>query len=459
MKKDRTKILAEGNVSRSILKLAIPTIIGLLITAIYNLVDTLFVSWVGTDALSATTVGFPLIMLIGGLGTIFGLGGSTYIARLLGQGKKDRANNVVSTAIFSAAITAIIVTIAGTLLINPLVKMFGATTEGVILLSKQYVGILIMGSVFTMCNIAMNNMLRAEGNAVFSMVGLLVGAGLNILLDPIFIFVLNLGVSGAAIATVLSQAVSTTVLVSFYLRKKSSLRLHFKFFNPDKTMYVEILKIGFVSFLVQLLNSVAMGLLNTQAGIYGGPEALAAMGIITRIFSIGFYIMFGYAQGFLPIAGYNYGAKNYDRLLKAIKVASLSITGFCIVLTCILVFFTEPIVMIFKAEQVVADIAIRGLKYYSIFLPALGLYMVGTALYQALGHAGKAGILSVTRKGILLLPLLYILPKYIGLTGVIIAQPIADGLSIGIALILLVYSIKEIKKEKAKAEDLTNEIG
>lgn len=458
MNEDKRKILGEGNVSISILKLAIPTIIGLLITAIYNFVDTIFVSWAGTDSLSAATVGFPIIMLLGGLGSIYGLGGSTYVSRLLGQGDTKRAGQAVSTSIISSVITAIGVTFLGLLLINPLVRLFGATTESILLLSRQYVGILIMGSVFTMINITMNNLLRSEGNATLSMVGLIVGAVLNIILDPIFIFVFDLGVAGAAIATVLSQAVSTVILGSFYIRKKSSLKFSLKYFTPDKEMYTEIYKIGIVSFLVQMLTSVAMGLLNNQADVYGGSEALAAMGIVSRVFMMGFYIMFGYSQGFLPIAGYSYGAKNYDRLLNAIKAACLWITGFCLFLTLIFQFLTEPIVMLFKADEAVANIAVTGLRYYSIFLPVLGIFMIATALYQALGHAGKAAIVSISRQGLFLLPLLFILPQYIGLTGVLIAQPAADGLSIIIALVLFYSSIKEIKNEKLNMDSLENNI-
>ncbi|WP_105616186.1 MATE family efflux transporter [Vallitalea okinawensis] len=458
MNEDKNKILGEGNVSTSILKLAIPTIIGLLITAIYNFVDTIFVSWAGTDALSAATVGFPIIMLLGGLGSIYGLGGSTYVSRLLGQGDVKRASRAVSTSIITSIITAVGVTLLGLLLLNPLVRLFGATNDSVLLLSRQYVGILIMGSVFTMINITMNNLLRAEGSATFSMVGLSVGAILNIILDPLFIFVFNLGVAGAAIATVLSQIVSTAILISFYIRKKSSLKLSFKYFSPDKVMYAEIYKIGIVSFLVQMLTSVAMGLLNNQAALYGNSEALAAMGIVSRVFMMGFYIMFGYSQGFLPIAGYSYGAKNYDRLLDAIKAASLWITGFCLFLTIIFQFFTEPIVLLFKASESVTKIAVTGLHYYAIFLPVLGIFMVATALYQALGHAGKAAIVSISRQGLFLIPLLFILPQYLGLTGVLIAQPVADGLSIMIALVLFYFSIKEIKNEKLNNIHLEDDI-
>jgi putative MATE family efflux protein len=446
---DRSKLLGQAPVSQVITKLAIPAIIGMLINAVYNFVDTMFVSWIGTEAMSAAQVGFPVFMIIVAFGQLFGIGGSSYVSRLLGQGNHEKANQTATVVYGTTLLSGIAIGACGLLCLHPLLKLFGASSAN-IEYAIAYTSILFIGAIFIMGNMTLNNLLRAEGSSLASMVGLILGAVLNIILDPLFIFVFDMGVGGAALATVLAQAVTTLFLLNTYRKGKSVLRISPRLFHPTKTIYWETLKIGGPTLIRQLLASFAIGIMNRAASGYG-TEAVAAIGIVSKVFMLGFYALLGYTQGFLPVAGFNYGAEKYQRVLESIRVGIRVSTLYCLVIFGAFLLFAEPLIMIFKPDPVVADLAIKGLRIWALSFPVLGYSVIVNMLFQAIGKGKEAAILSVSRQGIILIPLLLILPSLFGLTGVLLAQPIADALT----FLITIFFDSKVKKELRTSRDLT----
>lgn len=451
----RTKLMGEDKISKALITLAIPAIIGMLVNAIYNLVDTMFVGRLGTSAIGAATVVFPLFMLIGAFGLTFGVGSGSYVSRLLGKGEVEQASRTASTAVATTAVAAIFVTALCLVFIEPILRIFGATPT-IMPYAIDYARIIVAGAMFTMLNMCMNNLLRAEGSAKMSMVALVIGAGLNIILDPIFIFAFGMGIKGAAVATVVSQIVSTIFLLNYYLRGHSVAKLSPKLITPSKEIYSEILKIGLPTFARQILVSVAMALFNIMAMPYG-DATIAGIGIVNRVFTMAMYVLFGFVQGFVPLAGYNYGAKKYDRLLEALKVSLIWTTIYSLVMAAIYVVFAKFIVMGFSSDPTVIAVGSKGLRMFSMTLPFAGILVIVNGLFQSMGKARQAGVLSLSRQGFFLIPLLYILPQLIGVDGIFLSQPIADFLTLIITIGFGVSGIREIKSEQANTKSLSSQ--
>jgi putative MATE family efflux protein len=452
MADNRAELLGKKDVKEALVHLGIPAIIGMLINAVYNVVDRIYVGRLGTEALAATNVVFPLFALIGAVGLTFGIGAGSYISRLLGEGNKEKAEKTASTAVFSSMFCGLLYTIAGLFFIVPILKFFGASTSAMTY-AIDYAKYLTMGAIFTMMNMTMNNLLRAEGSPKMAMLSMLTGAIINIVLDPIFIFVFNLGISGAAIATVLSQMCSTILLLQYYFRGKSSLRIGFKFITFSRDIYSEIMKIGTPTFMRQVLASLALVMVNNAAKVYG-DNALAAMGIINIVFLIAFYVLFGFNQGFQPLAGYSFGAKNFSRLNEAIKVAITWASLYCIIITTIFTMMAMPIARVFSDDPQVIEIATLGLRVFSVILPFMGFIIIITGLYQALGYSIGAAILSLSRQGLFLIPAVMILPKIYGLNGVIFSQFAADLITLIVTIGFAIY----IKRRLARMEENMLEI-
>lgn len=289
-------------------------------------------------------------------------------------------------------------------------------------------------------------MIRAEGNAKFSMMAISTGAIINIVLDPIFIFGLGLGVQGAAIATVIGQVCASLLLLSYYARGKSHVTIRLKHAKPSPEILGQVLKIGAPSFARQLLVSVSMGMWNAAAMQYG-DAAVAALGIMLRVYAMAMYVSFGFMQGFMPLAGYNYGAGRYDRLQEAIAIATRILTGISVIATIAFVGFATPIVTAFSRDPEVVAIGAKGLRYLALFLPFFGFQMVWSTVFQAQGKGKEAMILSLARQGFFLIPAILILPSLFGLTGVLLCQPIADLLTLGVTIPMAMKEQKQLKRK------------
>ncbi|KDR95758.1 putative efflux protein, MATE family [Peptoclostridium litorale DSM 5388] len=442
-------IMDTDNIGKALLKLAIPGIIGMLVNAVYNVVDTIFVGMLqNTSAIAAVSVAFPLFMLISSIGLMYGVGAASYISRLLGQKSREQADKAASTTFFTAIVTGIAFTIAGYFSIEQLLKIFGATPT-IMPYAKTYTTIIMLGSVFTIMNMTMNNMIRAEGGAKYSMIALSSGAIINIVLDPVMMFGLDMGINGAAVATVISQAVSTLILLRYYFQGNSVVKVALKNFKPSRHIYSQIMKIGLSTLGRQSLSSVSLGMLNTAAAVYG-DVAVAAMGITLRVFSMALFTIFGYNQGMQPLIGYNYGAKRFDRLKKTLGISIKAMTIYSIVCTIVFWAFAEQIVGVFSQDIQVIDIGSRTLRAMCLMTPLLGFQQVYAVLFQALGKGKEAFVLSLSRQGLFFMPAIIVLPKLFGLDGVIFTQTVADFMT-NILTAFFAYSIsKELGKEEEK---------
>lgn len=442
----RIKILRDAPVGQAIIKMALPAIIGLLVSAIYNVVDTMFVSWIGHEAISATQVVFPMTMLVSAIGLCFGIGGGSYISRLLGQKDVKRANQVVSTSYFSGIIIGILFTVVFLIFMDPILRAFGAM-DGFMDLAREYGIYIVIGTVFQILNMVLNNSLRAEGSGKYSMIGMASGAILNIILDPIFIFTFDMGIKGAAIATTISKIVTCMILTSHYLKKRAILHIAVKYINISKSMYSEILKIGLPTLARMILTSVAIGLLNQGAGRYGSEIAIAAFGLVIKTVQILTYIIFGLSQGFQPVAGYAKGMNSPKRikecLLFAFK-ASLLISLLC---AGSLILFDDIIYQIYRPTSEVMAMTGHFNIVYNIGIIIMSITNVIAVYYQAMGKALPAMILSLSRQGVFLIPAILILPLFFQLDGIVYSQLTADILTLVLSVILFIPTYRKLNHE------------
>ncbi len=443
----KMRLLSSAPVPQALLALGLPTMAGMLINALYNLADTYFVGGLGTDAMGAVTVAFPLGQVVVGLGLLFGNGAAAYLSRLLGRGDQKTAGQVASTALYSSIFTGAAVILGTLIFLKPLLRQVGAI-DSVLPDAVSYAGIYLAFSIFNVFNVTMNNLVSSEGAAKTAMGALMAGAVLNVLLNPIFIYGLHLGVTGAAAATAISQIVSTLVYVGYILRRKSVFRFRIQECCFSKAILSEILKIGIPTLLFQLLTSLSIGMTNNAAQQYGG-SALAAMGPLTKIMSMGSLMVFGFLKGFQPIAGFSYGAGKLDRLRAAIRTSILWSTIFCVLFGVAAALFSVPIMSAFtKGDVEMIRIGSAALRANGLSFMLFGFYTVYSFLFLVLGKAKAGCFLGACRQGLCFVPVILLLPRVLGLSGVLYAQPIADALSAVIAGVMAIFLHKELTAVK-----------
>ena len=454
----KMELLGSASIPKALLAMGIPTMIGMLVNAFYNLVDAYFVGGLGESQMGAISVVYPLGQVVVGLGLLFGNGAASYISRLLGRGDKENADKVASTALYSSVSVGAVIIIISMVLLHPILKLLGAT-DSILPYAATYAGIYIVSCIFNVFNVTMNNIVTSEGAAKTTMCALLMGAVLNIALDPLFIYVFDLGVAGAAIATAISQVVSTCVYLTYILRKKSVFHFKIKDCTYTKEIMSEIFKIGFPTLVFQILTSVSISLINNAAGDYG-DSAIAGMGVVTRLISMGSLSVFGFIKGFQPIAGYSYGAKKFDRLREAIKTSIVWSTVFCVIFGLVLALFPAAIVSQFtKGDAEMIRIGAASLRANGISIMLFGFYTVYSSLFLALGKGREGFILGACRQGICFIPVILFLPMLWGLNGILYAQPIADVLSAIITVFMalpLHKKINEWQKQTATININTN---
>lgn len=439
----KIEVLGSAPIPKALLALGIPTMAGMLVNALYNLVDSFFVGGLGTDQMGAITVAFPIGQVVVGLGLLFGNGAAAYISRLLGSGDKKTANKVASTALYSSLVAGAFVILGSIIFLRPILRLTGAL-ESVMPYAVSYTRIYITFSIFNVFNVTMNNIVSSEGAAKTAMCALMSGALLNVVLDPVFIYFLDLGVEGAAAATAVSQIVSTLVYLSYIFRKISVFHFRIEECCFSRVIMSEILKIGIPTLLFQLLTSMSIGMINRAAKEYGG-SALAAMGPLTKIMSMGSLIVFGFLKGFQPIAGFSYGAKKMDRLKDAIRTSVLWSTAFCMVFGLTAAAFSSQIMSLFtKGDMEMIRIGAAALQANGLSFIFFGFYTVYSFLFLVMGRAKEGCILGACRQGICFVPVILLLPRIMGLNGVLYAQPAADVLSAFITVCMAVRVHKEL---------------
>lgn len=441
---DRRELaLREQPIPSLLFKMATPAIIGMLVMSVYNFVDAIFMGMLGTDALAAATVGYPYFILLTSIGLMFGIGGGAYQSILLGKGEKDKAEKCLSVVLITSIITALIITIISLIFSKHIAIMFGATAT-LLDISNQYITILAAGAVFPLINMTCNNFLRSEGSAMYSLFGMILGSVVNIGLDPLFMFTFGLGVRGAAIATVISQAVSTMFLFGYYLMKKTVIKFKLSQFKPDKDIFKAVFKIGIPVFVQQIFATISMSIMNILAGNYG-DNVVAAIGAFSRINMVAGAIIVGWAQGMQPIVGYNFGAKQFNRVKHSIDYSLKVTTLVCLFFSFIFIIFPNALGRLFTNDKEVISIVTIGLRWLAVPWPLLGLFFVIQTLFQALGRGRQATWLAIARQGVFLIPSLFILDRLYGLNGLMAALGVASFLSIGLAYALFAPFYKKIK--------------
>ena len=423
-KDEKMKLLREEKVPLALLKLGIPTMIGMLVSALYNAIDAYFVGGLGMSQMGAVSVVFPIVQLIIGLGMMFGAGASSYISRLLGRGDYGRADQAASTALFAGIAAGVIVITAIMLNLDSVLTALGAT-ETILPYARAYAEIYVAGSIINVFTVSMNNLLTAQGAPRYTMAAMLSGSIANVILDPLFIYGFNLGIKGAAIATVISLCVNLGFYIIYLAGNKGVLKISVHKVVFDKTLYGEILKIGVPVLVFQLFASISMGLTNTAAKAYG-DYAVAAMGAVSRIITVGTYVVFGFMKGFQPFAGYNYGAGQYERLKKGIRLCLIWSTAFCAAAAFLCVIFSEPVIRLFGNNEMMVGFGSRAIILNAAAFITFGLQMVYASLYLSVGKSLIGSVLSLGRQGIFFVPLIIILPRVLGIDGLILAQPVAD---------------------------------
>lgn len=444
---NKMELLGTAPISKALMAMGIPTMLGMMVNSIYNLVDAYFVGGLGTSQMGAISVVYPLGQVVVGLGLLFGNGAASYLSRLLGKGDKEKANKVASTALYSSITVGAIMIIFSMIFLRPFLKLLG-TTDSIMPYAVTYASIYIVSCIFNVFNVTMNNIVTSEGAAKTTMLALMAGAILNIGLDPVFIYVLDMGVAGAAIATAISQIISTFVYLIFVLRKKSTYHFRIKSCTFTKEIMSEIFKIGIPTLVFQVLTSLSISLVNTQARPYG-DSVIAGMGAVTRVVSMGSLMVFGFMKGFQPIAGYSYGAKKFDRLHEAIKTSIIWSTVFCVIYGLVLAIFSNEIISQFtKGDLEMIRVGTQSLRINGISFILFGFYTVYSSLFLALGKGLAGFILGACRQGICFIPVILILPAFWGLNGILYVQPIADVLSAIITVFMALHLHKELSFTK-----------
>ena len=442
---NKLQLLSTSPVPKALLALGIPTMIGMMVNALYNLADTYFVAGLGTNQNGAISVAFPIGQIIVGLGLLFGNGAASYISRLLGKGQKDIAGKTASTAVYSSLFIGAVIIIITSIFLTPILKLLGAT-ESILPYAQIYTRIYVISSIFNVFNVTMNNIVTSEGSAKTTMFALLSGAVLNVILDPIFIYTLDFGVAGAAIATAISQIISTLIYIQYILRKKSNFSFSIKECSFTKEIISEILKIGIPTLVFQILSGVSIAMVSKLAKDFGyGDSVIAAMGNVSKVISVGSLMVFGFIKGFQPIAGFSYGAGNYDRLKKSIKTSLLWSTGLCILFgISTAVFSTEIMSMFTQNDSRLIETGSKALIDNGVTFILFGFNTVFSSLFLAIGKATKGFILGACRQGLCFIPIVVFMNFSFGLNGIIYSQPTADVITAIITAIMAAGLYKEI---------------
>ena len=450
-KEEKFRQMTETSVNKLVAKMAIPTIISMLITTFYNMADTYFVGHIPADAtaaVGAVGVVMPVMAIIQACGFFFGHGSGNYISKKLGQQQMDDATKMASTSFFSALIFGVIFMLVCSIFRTPLVYLLGATDK-IAPYAVDYMQFILMGAPFYASSLVLNNQFRFQGNAIYAMIGITAGGIINVILDPLFIFVFGLGVKGAALATAVSQFISFCILLSGTF-KPANISIKIKNFTPCKEYYSQILKGGAPSLLRQSLGSVTTISMNYSAKIFcvaagfDKEAAIAAMTVVGKITMFAYSVVIGFGQGFQPVCGFNYGAKKYDRVKKAFWFSVMITTCFLVVAGTLIYIFAPQFVGLFNNDSQVIDIGATTLRFTTLSFPLVGFMVLSNMMMQNLTLAFRASFLAMSRQGLFYIPAVLILPHILGFTGIQMSQMVSDIISFVITILLTVGVLKSL---------------
>lgn len=451
-------------IGRLLMRFAIPSVISMLVNAVYNIVDQIFIGQgVGYLGNAATTVAFPIVTIILAVGTMLGAGGSAYAAIKLGEKKEAEAENTLGNVFIMLFVIGMILTILGLVFLDPILTIFGATPKNMDY-ARDYASIILIGTTFNLLGIGLSNMARTDGSPNVAMYSMVVGAVLNCILDPVYIFVFHWGVKGAAIATITSQIISTVVLL-YYFTKKGNMRLRLTHIKPNGIIIKCAFSLGISSCITQLSSTILQIVLNNSLVYYGdqtsvtGDVALSAMGIVMKISMIIVSICIGIGIGAQPILGFNKGANQPKRIKRTYRLASNTAMGVTVVGWIMFMTIPHIILMLFgSADENFTNFAVKAMRIYDLGVFTAGFQITSTSYFQATGQPMKASILSSLRQLLLLIPLIVILPMFFGLDGILYAGPLADISSAIIVFFFIHYEMKKLDAQ-IEAENDAEELG
>jgi multidrug efflux pump len=451
MEHKRMHILGDMPVNKAIFKLVIPTMLGMIVMIFYHLTDTFFIGKLNDpNQVAALAIAMPIFMTFIAFGGLFGNGGASYLSRLLGKKDYDNASRTASTAFFTCGIFAIVMTFVGIALLPGVLRIAGSS-ENTFSYAYSYSAIIIWGNILIMLNFAMGQLLRAEGAAKEAMIGMFIGTGINIVLDPLFILALHMGVTGAAVATLIGNAVGLVYYIMFHVRKKSFIAISIQRFSVNWKIHSEILKVGIPTSLNQILMSASFAFINSIAVTYG-DIVVAAMGIDMRITSIPIMLLIGTATGIQPLIGYSYGARNAKRLKDTIRGGIILGTSIALFFAIIFITFPRQLIMAFINNAEVIDIGAKILFALAVGLPFIGTQMVFMIALQAMGKGGPSLIISLSRQGLIFIPAILILNGLFGFGGFIYAQSATDFLTVILSLMFFMMILRAEKEAPALSQ-------
>ena len=453
MAKDIHKMLGEEKIGRLLLSLSLPATIGMLVQAMYNFVDTIFVGrGVGSMGIAGISISLPVQIFVMAFAQMFGIGGASVISRALGERDHEKARRAAGNVMVFSVAFGLVMTLLGQFFLDQLLIMLGAS-EAIIPYAREYLGIILLGSAFFSFGMAMNHVVRAEGKPKIAMAAMLISAVLNIILDPIFIFSLNMGIWGAALATVLSQAATSIYVLFYFLSGKSLLRISLRSLIPEWRIMRETVSVGLSAFSRQVAGSLLAVVLNNSLVFYGGDIAVAVYGVINRLLMVFIMPMFGVNQGFLPIVGYNYGARKMRRARESVKLASAVTTMIALFSSIVMFLFARQLISIFTDETELIESTIYALRIVILATPTIGVQVIASGMFQALGKALPALFLSLLRQIIILIPLILVIPRFLGINGIWISFPLADLIAFAISLVFYLRELKIFRSGELNVEE------
>ena len=458
MNNRQQNVLDDDRIGQLMLKLSLPALTGLLVMTMYNVVDTIFVGhYVGPSGIAGLTIVFPAQMLTMAIGHMMGMGGASLISRSIGAGNIHRAEHALGNALTAAVALSVVVMIAGLSNTDMWLRLMGAS-ETVLPYAREYMDIILIAVPFKTIAMAQSSLIRAEGNARVPMTGMIIGAVLNIILDAVFIILLDMGIRGAALGTLIASLVTVLYFMSYYLSGKSFLKIHTKSLIIEWGILGAVLAIGIAAFASLSASSLAVVFINRALATFGGDVAISAYGLVNRIMMFAFMPGMVIAQGLQPILGFNYGAKRYDRVLKAIKIAVIAATTFSIIVFLAVYFAPEVFIRVFTTDGEVIALASYAAKRIFFLRYLIGFIIVGSTVFQAMGKAPQAFVTAIARPVLFLLPLVFILPKYWQLDGVWLAFPVTDVLTLILVLVLIIPQIRVFRRldQENRSQGLTS---
>lgn len=444
---DKSQELGEKSIGRLMWKYFVPAFVGVVVYSLYNIVDRIFIGrGVGSMALSGLSAVFPIMLIVMAFGMLVGIGAGVNVSISMGQKDSKKAEQYLGNGFVLMILVSLFVSILGFAIKTPVLHMFGATEE-TIAYAQEYLNIILFGAVFQVIGFGMNNIIRSEGNARISMYSMLLGAGANLILDPIFIFALDMGVKGAAYATIISMIGMDIWVLAHFMGPRAVNRLKLRALSLRKDIVERIVAVGMAPFSMQLAASLVIGLYTNQLIRHGGDLAVGALGIIFSIANFLVMAMVAINMASQPIIGFNFGAKNFNRVKKTVRLGIISASIIAILGTLIVELFPEPLVRLFNTDDpVLFELAVNGMRIFALALPVVGFQIVAANFFQSIGKAKLATFLSLLRQIILLAPLLVLLPRFYGLNGVWMATPISDFGSALITGLFLFWQLKKLGK-------------